>query len=135
MKILVGLSLVLTLLFGAIPKAEAVNSSATAVVIQFSVFNAFTSAWLTVTNSTSKALKGITVLNYSPVPLELAIGASSAEVVQLVLPSVQAPGTGLQYGVQPVFYPIPISQGSKIAVRARNSTAATGELQMNQLYY
>lgn len=119
--------------------AHAVVSSATAVRILFSSTNVTDSAWLTVTNSTSKALKGISVFQTSPNPLQLAIGASGSEVVQLILPAGITSQAALPSGphMQPgaMFYPIPISQGAKLAIRALNSSVSAGEIQVNEFYY
>lgn len=114
--------------------AHAVAAAATEVRILFSQANVTTSAWLTLVQSTVKSIKGLTVLNTSPVPLLLAIGASGAESTQLVLPSCQVPGTGV-CTPYPQFYPIPISQSQKVAIEALNSTGTSGEIQMNLFYY
>lgn len=114
-------------------QASATVSSAVGVRVLFSQVNATTTAWLTLVNSTAKAIKGISVLNTSPVPLVLAMGASNSELAQLILPSCQATGTGVCTPTA-VYFPFVASQSQKLAIEALNSNAATGEIQFNLFY-
>lgn len=118
-----------------IPKPAHAVDGAKGVRILFSNSNVTTSAWLTLIGQTAKAIKGISVYNSSPVPLELAIGASNSESVQLVLPANNQVAGATNQNPVANFYPLPISQGQKIAIRALNSNGTTGEINMNAFYY
>ncbi len=100
------------------------------------------SAWRTVISSAARALKGLYIYNSSPVFLKVAIGASGSESVQLIVPPGTLPGNA--YNGSPVgsysadqgfFYPIPISQGTKVAVEALDSDAAQGVLVVSEFFY
>lgn len=89
------------------------------------------STYTTVVSSLTKAVKGITVSNTAASSLVLAIGAASSEQDQLVIPGGGTPGAL----PAPVFYPIALSQGLRVSIKARDSAAAIGEQNFNFLYY
>lgn len=136
---LIGLLLSFAL-FTAQPSHAVVSSAATYRVL-FSTSNVDTVLYSTLVASTAKAVKGISVYNTSPNPIQIAFGASSSEVVQLTVPPGTLPGGA--YNGSPVgtynpaanFYAIPISQGQRVSYKALNSTITQGEIQVNLLYY
>lgn len=100
------------------------------------------SAWRTVISSATSALKGLYIYNSTPNFLLVAIGVSGSEQVQLIVPPGTLPGAA--YSGSPVgsysagqgfFYPLPISQGTKVAVKALDSDAAQGYVVVSEFFY
>jgi hypothetical protein len=99
-------------------------------------------AWRTVISSATRALKGLYIYNSSAVSLKVAIGPSGSESLQLIVPPGTLPGAaypgapvGSYSAGQGMFYPIPISQGTKVAVESLDSDAAQGLVIVTEFYY
>lgn len=130
------------------PPAHAVTSSAFPIRILFSsgsgqvanglenfncinCGNVTTSTWVDLSASLPKAIKGVTLYNTASVPFQLSIGVSGAEVVQMIVPAGhdndgQTISEPMNAGNH--FYPIALSQGAKVSIRALNSSAIGGGL-------
>lgn len=121
-------ALLLVCAFAFASPAHALVDSAKGVVYQDSQGTITTTAFTTMVASLTKAVKGITITNTSTSDLQLGIGASSSEQVQLVIP-----GNGAS--AVPVFYPIALSQGLRISLRALDSSASVGKQVINFFYY
>lgn len=103
------------------------------------------SAWRTMISSATRALKGLHIYNSTPVFLQVAIGPSGSEQLQLTIPPGTLPGNpGAGYPGAPVgsyaagqgfFYPIPISQGTKVAVKALGSDPVGGYVIVTEFFY
>lgn len=153
MKFCVSLVLALFALTAFTPPAHAIVSSANAISIVASsgattgtmgatAGTVKSSAWRTVVSSAAKALKGIYIYNSSPVSLQVAVGPSGSEVMQMIVPPGTLPGGA--YNGSPVgsyqagvgqFYPIAISQGTKVAIEAVESDAAQGQIIVTEFFY
>ncbi len=99
-------------------------------------------AWRTVISSATRALKGLYIYNSTPNFLKVAIGPSGSEQVQLIVPPGTLPGgdylgspVGSYSAGQGFFYPIPISQGTKVAIEALDSDAAQGFVVVSEFFY
>lgn len=110
------------------PKADAYVDSAKGVVIFDSQNNLSLTTFTTVVSSLTKAVKGVSISNTAVSDIEVAIGASSSEQVQLIIP-----GNG--HANSQIFYPIALSQGLRVAIRARDSAAVIGKQIFNFFYY
>ncbi len=101
--------------------------------------NVGTSTWIDFVASTSRALKGIDVYSTADVPFEVAIGSSGAEATQIIVPPGSTNNGSLTAdsikAAGPHFYPVSISQGTKVSFRALNSSATFGEVEYIQYYY
>lgn len=87
------------------------------------------STWKDLSASLPKAIKGMDLYNTSSVPFQLSIGISGAEVVQLTIPAGhdndgQTISEPMNAGNH--FYPVALSQGAKVSIRALNSSAIGG---------
>lgn len=124
------LSLLLT-----IPQSFAV-SNATGAKFFYSTYNMDTTNWAPVIMSTTKSVKGLTILNTGASTLELGIylasGASSGAVRQFIVPSTPATAT---FSPVTSYFPLSISQAYRIAVRPLQSAAnGAGTLEINAFY-
>lgn len=113
--------------------AQAAASSATGVNYSYTAGKLNGVDWTPLVSSTTKAVKGITVLNLGAYTLELGIGlagaASASDVRQIVIPTTtQMPAA--------VYIPMAIGQGYRISIRNLTSTGAvfTGSFMLNALY-
>lgn len=91
------------------------------------------SAWRTMISSATRALKGLYIFNSSNAFLKVAIGPSGSEQLQLIVPpGIQTGGVSAGQGF---FYPLPISQGTKVAVEAADSDASQGYVVVGEFFY
>ncbi len=128
------------------PPAHAVTSSAFPIRILFSAGaaldaqghpvctncgNVGVTTWVDLSSSLPKAIKGVHLYNTSQVPFQLAIGTSGSEVVQIIIPAGHD-NDGLNVNEPMIpgnsFYPVALSQGAKVSIRALNSSATGGGL-------
>ncbi len=100
------------------------------------------SAYRTMIQSSTRALKGLWIYNSTPNSLKIAIGPSGSESVQLIVAPGTLPGgaylggpVGAYSANQGDFYPLAISQGTKIAVEALDSDAAQGLVIVTEFFY
>jgi hypothetical protein len=117
------LALLVTLAVPA-PRASAAVVSATPVVVTNNDVNYLSDAWYPIVLSTIKAVKGIVISNTAPSALYLGIGASGAEVAQIVVDRSTAA----------TYYPIVIGQGAKLSIKPLGSTLGTG-VEMFSIFY
>lgn len=107
-------------------QASAGPIEATPTRTKLSSTNVTVSAYTEVIAATTKTLKGISVLNTcASTPLQLALGAAGSETVQLTLPASMS---------APVYIPMAAPYGSRISIIALDTTASTGEVQLNAIY-
>jgi len=101
-----------------------------------------TAAWRTVISSATRALKGLYIYNSTPNFLKVAIGPSGSESVQIIVPPGTLPGgayagapVGSYAAGQGFFYPLAISQGTKVAIESEDSDAAQGQVLVSEYFY
>jgi hypothetical protein len=124
------------------PSAHAVATSAVAVRIQLTAANVSAGTWTPLVTSTVKAIKGISLMNFSTQPLEVGIAlagaAANTEVRQLIAPQGAATANAFNGANAvlnpPVYYPMVTSQGVRISIRALNSAATAGEIDFTGFY-
>lgn len=93
---------------------------------KFTSTNVSTSAYTQIISSTTKTLRAVTVLNTcANTPLQLALGAAGSETVQITIPANMS---------NAVTIPLTAPYASRISVIALDTTATTGELQVNAVY-
>lgn len=93
------------------------------------------SAWRTMVQSATRALKGVYIFNSSNAFLKVAIGVSGSEQVQLIVPPGSVGASGTAAAGAGFFYPLAISQGTKIAVMAADSDASAGYVTLSEYFY
>lgn len=113
-------------LFAVAPTHALANSGSLPVRVAYATTNVTTSAYVELVHSTVKGLKGVSIVNTGSSPIQLAIGASGSEVVQLVAPASAS--------MSPVFYPMSAGYGVRVSVISVTQTNSTGELDVNLLY-
>lgn len=118
--------------------AQAAAVSGVGVRVKYSTTPIGTSSWVPVITSSARLnSRGISILNtgVSVMELGIAVGGSSAdtEVRQALIPSrFVGPGPGVAYDA--MVMPLVIAPGSRISIRALDSGAGAGELQLNLFY-
>lgn len=124
------------------PKAHAIPNAAESSRILASQTTISSTAYVQLTASLAKAVKGIVVYHTGVNPVRLAIGASGSEQDQIILPQGSLPGgayngapVGAYTAGQGQFIPIAMSQGTRVSVKALNSDETAGELYVNYLHY
>lgn len=113
--------------------AHALIQAAATVRVLASTANVSYTAWSTAFASPIKAIQGISVVNTTLNPVQIGIGAVGSEAVQMTVPSAFTQA-GLQSAAQPQIFPLSLGQNQRIAYRGLNSTATSGELQINVFY-
>lgn len=97
--------------------------------ILYGAQNVGTTNWVPVVSTLARSINGITILNSSTSVLQVgtapAGATSNAEIQRMIVP---ASATGV------VFYPLQVSAGYRVSIRAYTSTASAGEGQFNFFY-
>jgi hypothetical protein len=120
--------------------AHAASASGKSYHVKFSVSNLSTSSYTELEAATSNAVVGFSVFNTSPNPVDLAVGASGSEVVHFTIPQGTLPGNGYPgsptglYNATPLYVPMRIAAGRRLALKSKDSTNNRGELQLNLIY-
>lgn len=136
----VQLLLIVSLLFAFLPSkdATAISNAAETKQITLSGDQVLTpSTWAVLFPSIAKGIKGFSLFSSAPLAIEVgaasASAAANAEAAQVLIPpalsSVGAPGA--------VYYPLALSYGSRISIRAKSSSGTTitsGEVDMTVFY-
>lgn len=127
MKPFLGL---LAILVGLLTAGGSVAGPAEGLAINnfYATTNVTSTAFLQLVASTVKGIVGMTVLNLGTAPVQIALGASGSEVVQMVVPA-QSGSTA-----SPTFYPLSAGYGSRLSVETIGSNNTTGTLQINLFY-
>jgi hypothetical protein len=126
-RILCVIAIALAMVWAA-PPAAALTQEGLAVNVPYTVTNVTSVAFVQLVASTVKGIAGLTVLNLGAAPIQLALGASGSEVVQMIVPAQSGSTAG------PTFYPLSAGYGSRISVEALGTNNTTGSLEVNLFY-
>jgi hypothetical protein len=80
--------------------------------------------------SVTKAVKGVAIANSTLKPVQVAIGGAGSEAVQLMVPA----GTVTNGTAAPIYYPLVLSQNTRISLRASTGSIGTGFVTMTLFY-
>lgn len=105
---------------GAYAAAGRVKLTSTAVTV---------SAWTQIVSAIPTAIKGVMVYSTATTPLQISVGAAGSEAVQLIIPASLS-----SVNAAPVFLPMAVPQGARLALEAIDTTASVGEVQINAVY-
>ena len=83
------------------------------------------SSWTQIISAIPQAIKSLVVYSSANYPLQIGVGVSGSEAPQIVIPASLTTET---------LFPIAIPAGARISVIALDSTASTGEVQINAVY-
>lgn len=126
MKTVLAVFTVLLSLMTFAPKALAVGSGAEPLRLIFTQTNVTSSTYHELVASTTRGLKGYSVVNTGPESVQIAIGAEGSEVAQTVHPASSS--------MSPVFYPVSVGYGARLSVISLGGTNSSGYLHMNLIY-
>lgn len=94
-----------------------------------STANVSSTGFVELVHSTVRGIAGLSIFNATQKDLELAFGPSGSEVVQLVAPASTANGP-----LPPLVVPLEAGYATRISVISLDSTASTGQIQLNLFY-
>jgi hypothetical protein len=104
--------------------ANATNIPSTPYQRDMTVFRVFNGVWSQVVSATAKISKGLMISNSSSHTLKIGTGAAGSETSLIYVP----------VSVAPVYYPIALSQSSRLSVIAPFSEVCDGRLTVSVVY-
>lgn len=119
--------LTLGVLFSCLPSAKADTAQSLETRTVFDCCTVMQNAWTSLVASSAKQIRGLAIFNSGTVGMLVATGAVGSEAARLIVPASTNP--------QMVFYPLHLSSGTNISVKALGSTGSVGEFQVNYLYF